>query len=309
MIATKFALLFLFLLLESCATTADQERIANRIHHHSPNTHISVDNPQRVQHLRHQQGPPRHRANNQQEGFDPAKELQTRTENEREMSVADRTGAVSSINETAPVRATFSANSTDVTSSSHGEGKGSNRRHEVSTSNSMPMSVSSRVGEIYFNPDPRWDAKQAARRNIIAMLVRNTEKIVPSIKKQIGMMDGKYRDGLRSHFVILHDGFLLMKDIYEIRNNTKRMVEFINVDPFFVEIPKVRGFDPYERNPFSIKGGKWSYTQMIKFWFNDFFELSMLMDVDYYLRMDDDSVYLGPVNDIFTAMESRKGKS
>jgi hypothetical protein len=147
------------------------------------------------------------------------------------------------------------------------------------------------------------------KRDIIAMLVRNTERAVPAIKKQLNMIDKYLRDDFAAELVVMHDGYFHSKQLDEIRQSTKRAVEFVNVDVVMLRMPKgeYQGIDPYLTDPNWSKNAKWSYHQMIRFWLYDVFRLSTMYNVEYFLRMDDDSVFQEPVNNLFKLMREKKG--
>jgi hypothetical protein len=146
------------------------------------------------------------------------------------------------------------------------------------------------------------------RRNIVALLIKNNEKAIPSIKQQISMVDKFLLDNSAAEIVIFHDGFFFRGEIDDIRTNTKRVVEFVNVEPVMSRMPSFSYFDAYMTDPTWWKHSKWGYHQMIRFWFADVFDLPTMRNVEYYMRLDDDSEILAPMVNVFELMRSHKGQ-
>jgi hypothetical protein len=74
---------------------------------------------------------------------------------------------------------------------------------------------------------------------------------------------------------------------------TRRQVEFVNIDHVFYRFSP--GFDPHIKDPTWTQKGKWNYHHMCYFWFKLVFELKIMREYKYMMRLDDDSQILGNV--------------
>ena len=147
--------------------------------------------------------------------------------------------------------------------------------------------------------------KSDVQRDVVVMLIRGFPRTL--IIQQLVMLDRALDDGFRADFVVFHDDYPMTWDMDEVRRNTKRNVDFVNIERVMIRPSEHVGFDPYEQDPNWRKGGKWSYHQMCRFWFADIFKLHVMQNVRYFLRIDDDSILLnsGKNGDIFANMNSR----
>ncbi len=115
------------------------------------------------------------------------------------------------------------------------------------------------------------------------------------------MVDSFIPDNFDAVFTIFHNDYPV-EDTQILRRGTKRKVDFYNIDWHFNRPPiSSRGdrtiIDLYKDDPNWSKRGKWNYQNMIRFWFQDIFEI--YSDVQYFIRLDDDSKFLVPCENFF----------
>lgn len=89
---------------------------------------------------------------------------------------------------------------------------------------------------------------------------------------------------------------------------TSRAIDFANVDFLFRRVPYFKDFNPYSNDPTWQKNGKWNYHNMIRFWLIDVFDHPLLENVEYFMRMDEDSMLQSALVDVFQLMKDRRGK-
>jgi len=65
------------------------------------------------------------------------------------------------------------------------------------------------------------------------------------------------------------------------------------------------GFDPSHHQSAQSKRSKWGYQHMSRFWIRTIFEHKAVLELEYYMRMDTDSMFLSPVFDIFQDAKER----
>ena len=121
------------------------------------------------------------------------------------------------------------------------------------------------------------------------------------------MIDRNFIDNYDADVLIFHGDYPFSTDVDKIRKSTKRSIDFLNVDNIINRMPVLKGFDPYIVDPTWRKRGKWSYHGMIRFWFSDIFSLPIMDNVEYFLRLDDDSVFQGPVINVFQIIKNKSG--
>ncbi len=68
-------------------------------------------------------------------------------------------------------------------------------------------------------------------------------------------------------------------------------MEFVNVDHIFYKFSP--GFHPHITDPTWTMKGKWNYHHMCYFWFKQVFELKIIQQYRYMMRLDDDSQVQG----------------
>lgn len=145
------------------------------------------------------------------------------------------------------------------------------------------------------------------RRNAITLLIHTVH--VKVISRIISMLDDKLLDNQDSDVIIFHNGYPHYTDMIEIRSKTNRFIDFVNIDNIFNRLPDFDGFDPYTTDPTWYKRGKWSYHNMIRFWFSDVFHLNVMKNVDFFLRIDDDSGFSQKFKSVFVTIKERHGIS
>lgn len=130
-----------------------------------------------------------------------------------------------------------------------------------------------------------------------------TSRDFTQVAVQLSSIDQHLLDNYENHIIICHSGYPFSSDISRILRSTRRNVVFRNVDKELTSFPQ--GFDPYSNQPTWSRRGKWSYHQMIRFWFKMIFEMPEIQQYDYIMRLDDDSQLLGLWFNIFTKMRER----
>jgi hypothetical protein len=144
-------------------------------------------------------------------------------------------------------------------------------------------------------------------RNAIVLLIHKFDQ--SAIQELIHMVDNTLEDDYHSDFIIFHSHYPFQAEISQIRGNTSRNVDFVNVDLCLLRQPNIPNFDLYKDDPTWSKRGKWAYHQMIRFWFHDIFFLPVMQNVEYYMRIDDDSKFKAKFKNVFNIMEEKKGKN
>ena len=143
----------------------------------------------------------------------------------------------------------------------------------------------------------------STKRNAITIIVQDI-KISP-MKELVAMLDKQFLDNLKSDVIIFHDTYPFSKEIGVLRASTKRSIDFVNVRSLFHRPSCHDGFNPYTNDPTWFKREKWSYHNMIRFWFSDIFKLDVMQNVEFFMRFDDDSEFTATVEDLFKVMGSR----
>ena len=134
---------------------------------------------------------------------------------------------------------------------------------------------------------------------------------VPLMLKFLTMFDRIMVNDLKTEVTLFLEDFPMIGVICFLRNSTLRNVHFVNIAEMFIRsyvqpgAPQI--LDPFRDDPNFYKGKKWSYHNMIRFWFSDIFELSGVMDnVEYFLRLDHDSK-IDPISfDIFQLLSNKQ---
>jgi hypothetical protein len=150
-------------------------------------------------------------------------------------------------------------------------------------------------------------ASNKTSRNVIAILMYKIVK--DEMFDRLKMLDYCMNDNHDTDLIIFHSDYINRNDIHEYRTATKRFIDFLNVDTVMTRIPtEIENFDPYLTDSTWSARSKWGYQNMIRFWFRDIFLLDVMQNVEYYLRLDDDSSFLKviPFN-IFNLMSEKKG--
>lgn len=163
----------------------------------------------------------------------------------------------------------------------------------------------SKVRRSVLPDEPIQTFTQPRTRNVVSVLIPeiNITKIVLIIKD----IDTRLKDNLSSDFVVFHSGYTDDQGVIDKvkrESQTKRNLQFINVDGSFHTFPK--GFDPNLETSTFRKRSKWGYHGMIKFWFSDIFHLPQLSDVKYLMRFDDDGRFPDIIPDLFQTMKEKK---
>lgn len=144
-------------------------------------------------------------------------------------------------------------------------------------------------------------------RNAVVLLVHKFDQ--GHLHNIIKMLDKNMNDHKQTDIIIFHHHYPFNKEMGELRGNTTRYIDFANVDICLSRAPNMKdGFDLFNTNPTWHKRGKWSYHSMIRFWFYDVFHLNVMKNVEYYMRIDDDSKFNDKFNDVFDIMRKRNGK-
>jgi Glycolipid 2-alpha-mannosyltransferase len=158
----------------------------------------------------------------------------------------------------------------------------------------------------YINVD-KLRTRPSKVRNVILCLIRGFN--LTALSRQLGNVDTFVLDNFESDFIVFHDEFPEDSEMKAIRGLTQRRVDFVDVSRL-LRRPAVEDsrFDPYEMQPTWRSGGKWNYQQMCRFWFSDVFLLPMLDDVQYYMRIDEDSQFIGKPVEMFTKTADSKGE-
>ncbi|CAM4979272.1 unnamed protein product [Rotaria socialis] len=125
-----------------------------------------------------------------------------------------------------------------------------------------------------------------------------------SLSTIINNVDTNFADNYTSDLVIFHSNYPLKSAREAIFGCTPRRILLCNIDRIFASYP--HGFNPYLEEPTSFKRGKWNYHQMIRFWFKFIFELSVIRNYKYVMRLDDDARLQGKWFNCFEEMERKK---
>jgi hypothetical protein len=145
------------------------------------------------------------------------------------------------------------------------------------------------------------------RRNAVVLLIHKYDE--HKLKSIVQMLDATMRDNFESDMIIFHHDYPVIREIEELRNHTKRYIDFVNVDICLSRAPNINDFDLFKNDPNWFKRGKWSYHTMIRFWFSDIFHLNVMKNVNFYMRIDDDSKFRATFPDVFKITAEREGKS
>lgn len=145
-------------------------------------------------------------------------------------------------------------------------------------------------------------SRQATKRNAIFLLIPIVE-INSDFEKFIRRLDTLKNDDT-SDIIFFHHSYPTNNDILTIRGWSPRTIDFVNIDAVFNRVDN--NLDPYFTTPSWSKRKKWSYQNMIRFWFYDVFHFEILQNIEYFLRLDDDSELTKCDVNIFEAMKSKK---
>ena len=113
-------------------------------------------------------------------------------------------------------------------------------------------------------------------------------------------IDEAMMDNFETDVIIFHEGYPEYEDLVDIRNSTKRSVDFVNIDAIFLRIPPK--LNPYDDQPTWSKRAKWRYQQMIRFMVTDIFQFPVMDNVDYFMRLDIDSCFRNSFSNLFSYM-------
>ena len=115
----------------------------------------------------------------------------------------------------------------------------------------------------------------------------------PRLRQKIGYLDTRFDDNCTTDVIIFHTGYPHREELIPMMDITRRQVLFVNIDHVFYRFSP--GFDPHMTDPSWTQKGKWHYQHMCYFWFKQVFELKIMQQYRYMMRMDDDSQILGNV--------------
>jgi len=143
-------------------------------------------------------------------------------------------------------------------------------------------------------------------RNAIAILIPKVMgERIPRMLKNI---DAHLLDDNKTTVMLFVESYPFERDIAAVRASTKRCVDFINIKLLIWRLPQHQNFNGFRDATFH-KREKWSYSNMIRFWFHDIFELKVMENVAIYMRIDDDSCVTNGVaasKDPFQEFETQK---
>ncbi|CAM4860458.1 unnamed protein product [Rotaria socialis] len=147
--------------------------------------------------------------------------------------------------------------------------------------------------------------------NVIAFLVasptgdmRLAYNPYPRLRERVIQLDERLGDNKTADLIIFHTGYPFHGDVTSIMKATARNVLFVNVDHIFYRFSP--GFDPHIRDPTWTQRGKWNYHHMCYFWFKQVFELKIIQQYRYMMRLDDDSQMLGKWPNVFEIIAKRQ---
>ncbi len=109
----------------------------------------------------------------------------------------------------------------------------------------------------------------------------------PRLRERVLQLDERFGDNNSSDVIIFHTGYPFRADLLPIIEGSRRHVEFVNVDHIFYKFSP--GFEPHIKDPNWSMKGKWNYQHMCYFWFKQVFELKIIQQYRYMMRLDDDS--------------------
>ncbi len=107
------------------------------------------------------------------------------------------------------------------------------------------------------------------------------------LRGKIVQLDKNFGDNCSTDLIIFHTGYPFRADMLPIIENSRRHIEFVNVDHLFYKFSP--GFNPHITDPNWSMKGKWNYHHMCYFWFKQVFELKIIQQYRYMMRLDDDS--------------------
>lgn len=113
----------------------------------------------------------------------------------------------------------------------------------------------------------------------------------PRLREKILQLDERLADGNVTDVIVFHTGYPFRRDLLSIIEYSRRNVQFVNIDQIFYKFSP--GFDPHARDPFWTMKGKWNYQHMCYFWFKQVFQLKIIQQYRYMMRLDDDSQLKG----------------
>ena len=115
----------------------------------------------------------------------------------------------------------------------------------------------------------------------------------PRLREKILQLDERFGDNCTTDVIIFHTGYPFREDILPIIKQSRRQIEFVNIDHLFYKFSP--GFYPHMTDPTWSMRGKWSYHHMCYFWFKQVFELKIIQRYRYLMRLDDDSQIQGKI--------------
>ena len=157
-----------------------------------------------------------------------------------------------------------------------------------------------------FEPEPQFNFMANIQSNTssfgICFLVRSVD--FETLAAMIKVVDSTYKDNNVADVVFFHDDdYPLSADILNLRLITLRKINFVSIHNVFNRIPMA--MDPYKDDPNWSKRKKWSYHNMIRFWFYDVMYVMKSLGYSYFLRLDDDSKFTNSVDDLFILLKEK----
>ena len=117
--------------------------------------------------------------------------------------------------------------------------------------------------------------------------VRHAFNSYPRLRERILQLDERFDDNRTTDVIIFHTGYPFREDLLPIIQQSRRHVEFVNIDHIFYRFSP--SFQPHITDPTWSQRGKWNYHHMCYFWFKQVFELKVIQQYRYMMRLDDDS--------------------
>ncbi|CAM4771339.1 unnamed protein product [Rotaria magnacalcarata] len=177
--------------------------------------------------------------------------------------------------------------------------------------NLKSSSVSSIQEPYIFSKKQYLNETRQPTENVIAFLVatptgdmRLAYNPYPRLRERVIQLDERLGDNKTADIIIFHTGYPFHGDVTSILKASARNVLFVNVDHIFYKFSP--GFDPHIRDPNWTQKGKWNYHHMCYFWFKQVFELKIIQQYRYMMRLDDDSGIEGRWPNVFEIIAKRQ---
>ena len=151
-------------------------------------------------------------------------------------------------------------------------------------------------------------SEQEISKNVVCILIEDVSiKGARQVLSFVAMIDKMIQDNFESSVIFFHQRYPLKSIISNIRGSTARNVYFVNIDSYFQRLPREGAeiYDLYNHDPNWSRRDKWSYHNMIRFWFRDIFQL-LPAGVENFLRLDTDSKITKISGNLFEHMQGRK---